>query len=589
MTKKKNYNDWTKEDLIKEVEALKKQKTYGLVWEKDKTKEVFDYYINWDGIKNREKFAETEGKFPVLKEIKNKDITTEKKGNYNLLIEGDNYHALAVLNFTHEKAIDVIYIDPPYNTGNGGFTYNDKLVDSTDAYRHSKWLSFMGKRLMLAKNLLKESGIILISINNIELAQLKLLCDEIFLDNLLGIIIWRNKTGGGKQGQDVEGKREKKEALNTDHEYILVYGKNRKKVRKLEDSLSETEKAEYVNTDNDPRKEYKLRDMEEGIPGIRENNYYEVKDPDGVVIKPGGGKLKWRFIEEEFKRKLKDKSIVWIKRKCKTTEDKRGYYYRPMVKQYLYGADGEERTKILRSIFYNIAYTADGTDELKQILGENFDKFQFPKPSKLIKELIAAYHNKNAVVLDFFAGTGTTGHAVLELNKEDGGERTFILGTNNENNICTEVCYPRLGKVINGYKNIEGEKVEGLGGNLRYFKTDFVDSAPTDRNKKRIVDHATEMICIKENAFEMVKDSGEDYKIFRNHTINLGIIFNSDAIEDFVKEAKKKEGKFHVYVFSLDDTVPEHEFKEIRGRVTLCAIPEAILHVYRRVFKNDTT
>ncbi|HVA82818.1 MAG TPA: DNA methyltransferase, partial [Candidatus Aquilonibacter sp.] len=182
MTKKKNYNDWSKEELIKEVEVLKKQKTFGLVWEKDKTNEVFDYYINWDGIKNKEKFAETEGKFPVLKEVKGKEIVNEKNGKYNLLIEGDNYHSLAVLNFTHSKAIDVIYIDPPYNTGHNDFRYNDQWVDIEDAYRHSKWLSFMEKRLKLARELLKEDGVIFISIDDNEFAQLKILCDEIFIE-----------------------------------------------------------------------------------------------------------------------------------------------------------------------------------------------------------------------------------------------------------------------------------------------------------------------------------------------------------------------------------------------------------------------
>lgn len=565
----KNYTDWNKEDLIKELEKFRKRKKYGVVWE-DKPEQV--------ALLCKEKL-------PVLTEDKGKKIIADKEKAINILIEGDNYHTLSTLNYTHKGKIDFIYIDPPYNTGNGGFTYNDKLVDSTDAYRHSKWLSFMGKRLRLAKNLMKDAGIILISINNIELAQLKLLCDEIFLDNLVGIIIWRNKTGGGKQGQDVEGKREKKEALNTDHEYILVYGKNGKKIRKLEDSLSEEEKEAYVNIDNDPRKEYKLRDMEEGIPGIRKNNYYEVKDPDGVIIKPGGGKLKWRFIEEEFKRKLKDKSIIWVKRKCKTTEDKRGYYYRPMVKQYLYSAEGEERTKILRSIFYNVAYTADGTDELKQIFGEGFDKFQFPKPSKLIKKLIGAYYNKNAVVLDFFAGTGTTGQAVLELNKEDGGRRTFILGTNNENNICTEVCYPRLNKIINGYKNVKGDKIEGLGGNLRYFKTGFVDAAPTDLNKKKLVDKSTEMLCLKEDCFDE-KERTEDFSIFTNSERKLlGIVYNDESIEAFKSEVKKLNKKFVVYVFSLDESAREEEFEDVANLVELKPIPAVILNVYRRIFR----
>src|SRR3990170_4942620 len=140
--------------------------------------------------------------FPILKEIKGKEINGDKGKPVNLLIEGDNYHSLAVLNFTHQEAIDMIYIDPPYNRGvKGGndFRYNDKFVDSEDPFRHSKWLSFMEKRLKLAKNLLKPTGAIFISIDNTEQAPLRLLCDEIFNDkNFVGVLIWRKKKGGGQ-------------------------------------------------------------------------------------------------------------------------------------------------------------------------------------------------------------------------------------------------------------------------------------------------------------------------------------------------------------------------------------------------------
>jgi adenine-specific DNA-methyltransferase len=144
MTQKRDYSDWSKTELIKEVEALKKQKTYGLVWEKDKTKEVFDYYINWDGIKNKEFFKDTEHKFPLLKSVNGKDISKSKNHNYHILIEGDNYHSLAVLNFTHQNLIDIIYIDPPYNTGNKDFRYNDSKKYTFDDATGKDWkfLSF---------------------------------------------------------------------------------------------------------------------------------------------------------------------------------------------------------------------------------------------------------------------------------------------------------------------------------------------------------------------------------------------------------------------------------------------------------------
>src|SRR3989338_8433721 len=178
---RRNYDEWSKEELVREILALKKQKTYGLVWEREKTKEEFDLFINWEGEKTKEEFSpESKDKFPVLAEVKDKEISTDKSKPVNLLIEGDNYHSLAVLNFTHKNSVDVIYIDPPYNTGNNDFKYNDKFVDIEDGYRHSKWLSFMSKRLKLAKNLLKDTGVIFISIDDNEYSQLKLFCDEIF-------------------------------------------------------------------------------------------------------------------------------------------------------------------------------------------------------------------------------------------------------------------------------------------------------------------------------------------------------------------------------------------------------------------------
>ena len=175
--KNSNYSDWPKEDLVKEIKKLKKRKKYGLVWDEEKTKEKFD--------------KDSENKLPILKEVKSKEIQTDGNTLTNILIEGDNYHVLSVLNYTHKGKIDVIYIDPPYNIGKE-FRYNDRLVDLEDAYRHSKWLSYMRKRLVLAKNLLKKSGVIFISIDDNEQARLKILCDEIFgEENFIANIIWK--------------------------------------------------------------------------------------------------------------------------------------------------------------------------------------------------------------------------------------------------------------------------------------------------------------------------------------------------------------------------------------------------------------
>src|SRR3989338_4570623 len=201
MANNHKYDKYTREELVDELETLKKKK-YGLVWDKKNSQEVLDAFVNWENVP--ENFVPKQ--FPVLKEIKNKEIETDKAKPVNLLFEGDNYHSLAVLNFTHQNEVDVIYIDPPYNTGNKDFIFNDtflekkgpKFVEKEDPWRHSKWLSFMEKRLWLAKNILKNTGVIFISIDDNELAQLKMLCDEVFgEENFIANLIWENKEGGG--------------------------------------------------------------------------------------------------------------------------------------------------------------------------------------------------------------------------------------------------------------------------------------------------------------------------------------------------------------------------------------------------------
>jgi adenine-specific DNA-methyltransferase len=186
--------------------------------------------------------------------------------------------------------------------------------------------------------------------------------------------------------------------------------------------------------------------------------------------------------------------------------------------------------------------------------------------------------------LDFFAGSGTTGHAVLELNRADGGKRKFILCTNNEGQICSEVCYPRIERVIKGY-SFKGKKRAGLGGNLKYFKTGFVNADPTDKNKRVLVDKSTEMLCLKEDCFDEVT-KGQSFRVFSNvQNKHLGIIYDDDGIEPLKKEVLKLNQKFVVYVFSLDDSAREEEFEDVNKLVELKPIPAVILNVYKRIFK----
>lgn len=211
--------------------------------------------------------------------------------------------------------------------------------------------------------------------------------------------------------------------------------------------------------------------------------------------------------------------------------------------------------------------------------------FDFPKSLYNVYDCIAPilYERKNAIVLDYFAGSGTTGHAVALLNKEDGGNRQFILCTNNENGIAQEVCYPRLKAVIQGNKDYPD--ITGIESNFKYFRTDFIGAEPTDKNKKKLVDKSTEMLCLKEDCFIRVGE-GDSYKIFKNNEERyLGIIYDDSGIKSFKKEAEKLNKKFIVYVFSLDESAREDEFEDIKKLVELKPVPIAIFNLYKRIFR----
>jgi adenine-specific DNA-methyltransferase len=549
-------------NLLEEIRLLKekiktiKPKKYGLVWE-EKPEAVIELCRN---------------KFPVFTEDNNKEIITDSKRSVNVLIEGDNYHALSVLNYTHEKKVDVIYIDPPYNTGSKDFIFNDRYVDLEDSYRHSKWLSFMSKRLRLAKNLLKNTGVILVSIDDNEMPQLKMLMDDPDLfgeNNFIAILVWENKEGGGSSDS---------KHFKIKHEYILVYGKNKQDFIVNKEKIPDEDAYTYSDEYEKKRGKHKLIKLNSASIQYSKSLDYPIIAPDGTKILPSFEHKKacWRWSKGKFEWGVKNGFIKIVKNKS-------GWVV--YSKQYL-KVDNEdtpiERQRPPLGVIAQFSSTM-ATKELERIFHGKV--FNYPKPHLLIKYLLTLVSNKNSLVLDFMAGTGTTGQAVLEINKEDGGNRKFILCTDNENDICKKVCYPRIKKVIDGYKDFKGSKINGLGGNLKYFNTDFVNAEPTDQNKKKLVDKSTEMLCLKEDCFEPVK-KGNDFKIFKDNKENyLAIIYDDAGIAPFKKEADKIGKKITVYVFSLDDSAREEEFEDIKKLVDLKPIPAVILNVYKRIFK----
>lgn len=550
-TAKNDYQSWDKKDLIDEILTLKKRKKYGLVWE-DKPEDVVQ---------------QCEKELPVLQEVKSLAIATATDKPTNLLIEGDNYHALSVLNYTHHGKIDVIYIDPPYNTGAKDWKYNNHYVDSQDGYRHSKWLSMMANRLRLAKSLLTQDGVLICAIDEHERARIELVLEYLFSGHALtSVSVVHNPQG-------VQGKH-----FSYTHEYLIfVVPQTKNRIGKIdvqprEEILRDDTGNSYLRT-NAKNCFYPILIKNNKIVGFGDvppddfhpsNRIVNTKHTIEVWPIRDGVERKWRYARQSVE-KIEDDLIV---KKTKRGSD---------IFQI-------KKTGTPKTVWNNPTHHAGGkygTKLLNEMIGE--DKFNYPKSLFSVFDAIKICTNKDSVILDFFAGSGTTGHAVAMLNKEDGGNRKFILCTNNENGIAREVCHPRIKSVILGHPALPD--ITGIPSNLKYYKTDFVPAATTDQNKIKLTTRATEMLCVRENTFEEVKLL-KSYKIFRNNDRYTGIIYDQSAIDNFKKTAVKLDGKFAVYVFSLGVENFAEEFADMANKVKLQAIPESILQTYRQVFKR---
>lgn len=530
------------EALLEPIRELAAQRRYGLIWEEPKSGAYEEEHAEQALLEN----------FPFLTELSEQAIVKNTEAPTNLLIEGDNLHALQALQYSHKGSVDVIYIDPPYNTGNKDFVYNDRFVEAEDSWRHSSWLSFMNKRLRLARELMTEDGVIFISIDDNEQAQLKLLCDQVFGEqNFITTIGWEKKKKPSFLKRNV----------GTKFEYIHVYARDIKKT--IPFSLEKTTVGKKYPFNNAGNSAQTLTFPAKSVQFTRiKNEVIKAQDMSGgniltellddVIIEQGINQNEFRLHGEWRYSQAKLDEFVDNKEKITIAS----VPFRPNLTKV--GGEVKKMHNFFTSAHYGVETNEDATEELVDILG-SADDFDYPKPVDLIKKIIkcCTYPKKDALILDFFAGSGTTGHAVMELNKDDEGNRQFILCTNNEISTIKElkflaekghialyngkkgtnaykdhlneietfkktnvyedligtaeykslgiaraVTYKRSERVINGYTKANGEEVAGLPNNLRYFLVDLKkDYRDEDFNAFRLIGETIDIIRIKENLY----------------------------------------------------------------------------------------
>ena len=648
MSKYGKYSEKELVELLKLKDKDLKNKKLGLYWDRERDLEKVVLDCNT--------------KLPILNKHESLNIKTKNDNSKpHILIEGDNYHALQVLNYTHKSKIDVIYIDPPYNTGKDCWIYNDKCVDSNDGFRHSKWLNMMEKRLELAKQLLSKKGVIFISIDDNEQAYLKLLCDKIFNNNFVGTFIWESRTTGGHDSE-----------INKAHEYVHCF----KKFEKNNAINKYKTGTEYREFDITKKRFFKWDSLWTVAHGTSKNCNYPIKAPDNSDVYPwmchkDGIKVKglarWYWSKETYD--LKNKEDFLVKKQDNTWK---------VYKKVFSGSEVAHKSIFDKEL---VGGTSRGKKEVELIFNK-IKVFDNPKSTALIKQILNISSKKDSIILDFFAGSGTTGHAVLKLNKEDGGNRQFILCTNNEfgkqeykklknkykvttakieqermknssmykkwekeYGVCSSVTYPRIEKIIKGYnftgdskkdlyrkelknytdikdfdkENLEEiknknkerfekvtiefknyvlkviginkikDKMSGLGGNLEYFGTGFVENVSNiTQLKYDLTQKCGQMLCLKESIFNK-HESQNDFEIFISNDKKkfLCIYYNfiNNSFSDFLKLLNNIKGFKVIYVFSEEDFIDENLFKDVKNK-RIVPIPKRILEIYNKIARD---
>ena len=500
---------------LTELESELKRQKFGLVFEE-----------------HREEIDEIlETHTPILTE--DKSLFINNGGQMNFLIEGDNLAALKLLEKTHKGKIDVIYIDPPYNTGAKDWKYDNNYVDSNDLFKHSKWLSFMKPRLEIAKTLMKENAVLICTIDKYEVRQVGMLLDELFADRETTLItIVHNPSG--TQGKNF--------SHNNEYAYF-VYRGERKSINPEKRDDEDADVRSFMNGAKGKGDNYKresgvtcfypifVKDMQViGFGDVCEKSFHptgtNVTRQDGIMeiypIDNDGVERKWLFGRNSVGEVKDELSVKFNK--------KRNIYEIIRVKKLIN----------YKTVWDNPKYNAKtyGTQLLNNLIDIDFP---FPKSLYAVMDCIkACVHNKhNSIILDFFAGSGTTGHAVMKLNNNDGGTRRFILCTNNDNGhkICREITYERIKTVITGKRKDGTKYSDGLPASLKYQRVDFLATA-----EQVYYDYAHELLKHIKELVEL-----ENAINFDGNT-KLDILLTEDEVEKFLGKVAKLQTVRTIYL-----------------------------------------
>ncbi len=560
----------------------------------DKANIVLDekekYLFTWSGKQQSKRMALQQNSGTLLpRREESVDFDTTK----NMIIEGDNLEAMRLLLKPYSGRIKMIYIDPPYNTGND-FVYKDDFSDNLKNYIdksgqalesnpetkgrfHSDWLNMMYPRLKLAQNLLNDEGIIFVSIDDNEVHNLRMIMNEIFgEENLVVQLVWKKRSGGGYSNT----------FINNCHEYILLYSKEISKLRLIDKNKTEGELS-TLYTLRDAKGIYKRRDLRKsGTADLREDRptmYYEVIAPDRTKIFPkrqDGRDGRWSCGNEKYLELIENGDIEFVKNNGE---------WKVYTKERPYRDNGELKSEKYESIILDIATNTQGTNEMKELFPESQTIFEFPKPSNLIKHLLKMGSENNDIILDFFAGSGTSAHAVMNLNYEDDGKRKFILvqlpestrkknsdGTYEESDAwkagyktISEITKERVRRVI---KKIKSESKQNKLGEQKQIDLGFKVFKLGTSNIRAWDPDPKNLQATLEGAVSNMKDGRSDedklYEIMLKYGVDLT---TSVKVEKIDGKTIYNVGEGYLYICldkNLTKLVIEHITKDVKSAQT---------------------